>query len=67
VTTTILFIGSILLILGVGGLAYLIKSSSGKRQRGRAGGPAVEEQPKNIEPVTLDRSPEMPHRPGATS
>jgi hypothetical protein len=64
VTFTILFIGSILLILGVVAMAYVINKTSEKRKRQRAG---VEDKPRNIDPVTLDRSPEMPHRPGATS
>jgi hypothetical protein len=61
VTIYILIITLVILVPLVIGLAYFIRHSSEKRKgvRGR--------EPKKIDPVTLDRNPEMPHRPGATS
>jgi hypothetical protein len=61
VTFTILFLGLLVLIPAVIGIAYIAKSSSEKRRSARG------REPKKLEPVTLDRNPEMPHRPGATS
>jgi hypothetical protein len=60
VTFTLLFIGLLILIPIVIGVAYVARNASAKRGRTAA-------EPKKAEPVTLDRNPEMPHRPGATS
>lgn len=62
VTIYLLFILLPLLIGGVIALSFIIKRSS-ERRRHLPGG----EEPKKYEPVTLDRSPEMPHRQDATS
>jgi hypothetical protein len=61
VTFTILFLGLLVLIPLVIGIAYHARNVSEKRRRASRG------EPKNATPVTLDRNPEMPHRPGATS
>jgi hypothetical protein len=63
VTIYLLIIGLLVLIPLVIGISYVIKNASEKRQRQLHGG----REPKNYEPVTLDRSPEMPHRTDATS
>jgi hypothetical protein len=61
VAFTLLCIGLLILIpIGIG-VAYLVRNSKEKVVETK---PAT---PKKADPVTLDRSPEMPHRPGATS
>ena len=51
----------IIVIPAVIGIAYLANRAANKRKnvRGRL--------PRNGEPVTLDRNPQMPKMPGATS
>lgn len=67
-TFTLLFIGILILIPIVIGVAYVARNMSAKRAGGRVHGRESESgEPKNATPVTLDRNPEMPHRPGATS
>jgi hypothetical protein len=63
VTLYIVIFLLVLLIPVVLGIAYFAKRMSVKREavRGRT------EEPKNGTPVTLDRNPEMPKMPGATS
>ena len=51
------------LIPVVFGVVYFMKQVSVKRQRERIYG----KEPKNATPVTLDRNPQMPKMPGATS
>jgi hypothetical protein len=53
----------VFLIPVVLGVVYFRKQMSGRRQRERVNG----EEAKNGTPVTLDRNPEMPKMPGATS
>jgi hypothetical protein len=65
VTFYILLIALLILIPAVIGVAYVVRNASNKRVR--AGGAGAGDRPKNADPVTLDRNPEMPHRPGATS
>lgn len=64
-TFTILFIGLLVLIPLVIGIAYVARNASSRRTAVRGREPDAE--PKKGTPVTLDRNPEMPHRPGATS
>jgi hypothetical protein len=60
------------LLLGVPlflGVVHLVNKMSLKRRvaRGRRKPQPLTTGERNIEPVTLDRNPEMPHHPGATS
>ena len=57
-TFIILFV-SVLALIGVAIASGIIVRNSSEKRRGGA--------PPKGKPVTLDRSPEMPHRPGATS
>ncbi len=71
-----IYILIIVLLIGVPlviGISYLAKNTSEKHRvaRGRDDSPTVvkegSREPRKGDPVTLDRSPEMPHKPGATS
>jgi hypothetical protein len=67
-----IYILIIVLLLGVPaflGVVYLIrnKSERGRPVQGREAPPAPPPGARNLDPVTLDRNPEMPKQPGATS
>jgi hypothetical protein len=58
----------LVLIPVVIGIGYLARKSQGDRPvPNRRPDPPPRPGEKNIDPVTLDRSPQMPHKPGATS
>lgn len=58
--TFIILVLAVLVLVGVAVAIGTIVRRGSEKRRGV-------EAPKKGEPVTLDRSPEMPHRPGATS
>jgi hypothetical protein len=61
VTFTILIIALLVIIPIAIGIGYIARHASERRRN------APDRVPAKGEAVTLDRSPEMPHRPGATS
>ena len=58
----LLFVVPVLVLVALG-ISYVAKKSSDKRRVG----PLHPTDARKYEPVTLDRSPEMPHRQDATS